>query len=56
MDSTDQRAIDNKMIALDGTENKANLGANAILAVFFLAVAKAAAKAKGIELANTLPT
>lgn len=49
MDSTDQRAIDNKMIALDGTENKANLGANAILAVS-LAVAKAAAKAKGIEL------
>ncbi len=49
MDAADQRAIDNKMIALDGTENKANLGANAILAVS-LAVAKAAAKAQGIEL------
>lgn len=38
----DQRAIDSKMIALDGSENKANLGANAILGVS-LAVAKAAA-------------
>jgi enolase len=49
MDAADQRAIDNKMLALDGTENKAKLGANAILAVS-LAAAKAAAKAKGIEL------
>ncbi len=45
MDPEDQRAIDNKMIKLDGTENKANLGGNAILAVS-LAVAKAAAKEK----------
>ncbi len=37
-----QRAIDNKMIALDGTKTKSNLGANAILGVS-LAVAKAAA-------------
>jgi len=39
---TDQTGIDEKMIALDGTENKGRLGANAILAVS-LAVAKAAA-------------
>ncbi|MCP5160213.1 MAG: phosphopyruvate hydratase [Hahellaceae bacterium] len=49
MDVTDQRALDNKMLALDGTENKARLGANAILAVS-LAAAKAAAQAKGVEL------
>src|ERR1051325_7701834 len=33
MDASDQRAIDRKMIELDGTENKGRLGANAILAV-----------------------
>lgn len=44
MDVTDQKAIDEKMIALDGTENKSKLGANAILAVS-LACVKAAAKA-----------
>ncbi len=49
MDATDQRALDNKMLELDGTENKANLGANAILAVS-LAAAKAAAVAKNIPL------
>lgn len=49
MDATDQRALDNKMLALDGTENKAKLGANAILAVS-LAAAKAAATGKGLEL------
>lgn len=49
MDATDQRALDEKMIELDGTENKEKLGANAILAVS-LAAAKAAANAKGIEL------
>ncbi len=42
MDATDQRGIDEKMIALDGTATKSNLGANAILGVS-LAVAKAAA-------------
>ncbi len=42
MDATDQRGIDAKMIALDGTATKSNLGANAILGVS-LAVAKAAA-------------
>ncbi len=49
LDSTDQRALDNKMLELDGTENKSKLGANAILAVS-LANAKAAAQAKGVEL------
>ena len=49
MDGLDQRALDTVMIELDGTENKAKLGANAILAVS-LAAAKAAAKAKGVEL------
>lgn len=45
-DASDQRQIDQLMIDLDGTENKSNLGANAILAVS-LAVAKAVAHAKG---------
>lgn len=49
MNAIDQRALDNAMLALDGTENKATLGANAILAVS-LAAAKAAAHAKGVEL------
>lgn len=40
MDAEDQKAIDEKMIALDGTPNKGRLGANAILSVS-LAVAKA---------------
>lgn len=44
-DIFDQKGIDQAMIACDGTENKGNLGANAILAVS-LAVAKAAAAAK----------
>lgn len=48
-DVTDQRAIDHLMIELDGTPNKANLGANAILAVS-LAVAKTAATALGLPL------
>ncbi|KAF0127964.1 MAG: enolase [Xanthobacteraceae bacterium] len=42
LDATDQVQIDNTMIALDGTENKSRLGANAILGVS-LATAKAAA-------------
>ena len=49
MDVTDQRALDNKMLELDGTENKTNLGANSILAVS-LAAAKAAATVKGVPL------
>jgi len=42
MDATDQVAIDNKLIEMDGTKTKSNLGANAMLGVS-LAVAKAAA-------------
>ena len=49
MDAEDQVAIDEAMIALDGTPNKARLGANAILGVS-LAVAKAAAEASGLPL------
>ena len=48
-DATDQRAIDQIMIQLDGTENKEKFGANAILAVS-LAVAKAAAESKNLPL------
>jgi len=49
MDATDQTGIDARMIELDGTECKSNLGANAILGVS-LAVAKAAAEALGLPL------
>ena len=48
-DAFDQAAIDRKMCELDGTENKKNLGANAILGVS-LAVAKAAAAAQNLPL------
>lgn len=54
-EATDQAAIDNAMIALDGTENKARLGANAILAVS-IAVAQAAAQSKGLPLYAYLKT
>ncbi|NWK54015.1 phosphopyruvate hydratase [Verrucomicrobiaceae bacterium N1E253] len=49
LDATDQAFIDKTMIELDGTPNKKNLGANAILGVS-LAVAKAAAEACGLPL------
>jgi enolase len=49
LDATEQIAIDRLMIDLDGTENKGNLGANAILGVS-LAAAKAAAKSLGLPL------
>jgi len=63
MDAEDQRRIDNLLIELDGTDNKARLGANAILGVS-LAVAKAAAISAGQPLfrylggvqARVLPT
>ena len=48
-DAADQRALDQAMIDADGTDNKATLGANAILAVS-LAAAKAAAQDKGMPL------
>ncbi len=49
LDATDQTYIDELMIALDGTENKSKLGANAILGVS-LAIAKAAAQSLGLPL------
>jgi enolase len=49
VDAEDQREIDQAMIALDGSDNKGNFGANAILGVS-LAVAKAAADARGLPL------
>ncbi|MBN9507168.1 MAG: phosphopyruvate hydratase [Altererythrobacter sp.] len=49
LDAEDQRDIDLAMIALDGTPNKARLGANAILGVS-LAAARAAANARGMPL------
>jgi enolase 1/2/3 len=62
MEAEDQAALDSELIALDGTENKGRLGANAILGVS-LAAAKAAADALGLPLyryvggvdANLLP-
>lgn len=55
MNASNQNEIDAKMIDLDGTENKGNLGANAILAVS-LATAKAAAEAKKIPLFEHIRT
>ena len=49
LEAEDQAEVDAAMIALDGTENKARLGANAILGVS-LAVAKAAADSRGLPL------
>ena len=46
MDASNQKLIDATMIALDGTENKSKLGANAMLAVS-MAVVQAAAAARG---------
>ena len=62
MDAADQTTLDLAMIALDGTENKSKLGANAILGVS-MAAARAAAQAYGLPLyryiggitARTLP-
>ena len=52
MDSYDQALIDNRLITLDGTKDKSNLGANAILATS-LAVAKAASLSRKVELLIT---
>jgi enolase len=49
MDATDQKAIDDKLIATDGTPNKARLGANALLAIS-MACARAAANDAGLPL------
>ena len=48
-DAADQQGVDQVMLDLDGTDNKSNLGANAILAVS-LAVAKAEAASEGLPL------
>ncbi|RNM17762.1 phosphopyruvate hydratase [Nocardioides pocheonensis] len=49
LDAADQRLVDQEMLDLDGTPNKANLGANAILGAS-LAVARAAAMSAGLPL------
>jgi enolase len=49
MDAYDQIAVDEEMLELDGTENKSNLGANALLAVS-MGTARAAAQDQGIPL------
>jgi len=49
LDAQDQRGLDARLLQLDGTDNKSNLGANAILAVS-LAAAHAAAKDRGLPL------
>ena len=49
MDAADLAAVDGKMLELDGTENKGNLGANAILGVS-MAVSRAAATSAGVPL------
>ncbi|HCN16318.1 MAG TPA: phosphopyruvate hydratase, partial [Moraxellaceae bacterium] len=49
MDVSKQQDIDNKLLALDGTENKEKLGANATLAVS-LAAARAAAQSQKLPL------
>ena len=53
MNIYNQREIDNKLIELDGTDNKGNLGANATLGVS-IAVARAAANSLGMSLYNYL--
>ncbi|MCC5856898.1 MAG: phosphopyruvate hydratase [Ectothiorhodospiraceae bacterium] len=53
MDAADQRAVDQRMIELDGTDNKGRLGANALLAAS-LAVARAQAADRGMGLYRSL--
>ena len=53
LDALNQRAVDQKMITLDGTENKSRLGANAMLGVS-LAVARAAASARALPLYKSI--
>jgi len=53
MDAADQKALDRRLIELDGTPNKGRLGANAILGVS-LAVAKATAAERGLSLFRSL--
>jgi enolase len=53
VDLDDQRALDQRMIDLDGSDNKGRLGANALLAIS-LATAKAEAQSKGVSLHHHL--
>ncbi len=53
LDALNQLAVDQKMITLDGTENKSRLGANAMLGVS-LAVARAAASARALPLYKSI--
>ncbi len=53
MSAADQKAIDKKLLEIDGTKNKGKLGANALLGAS-LAVAKAQAKSAGLELFESL--
>ena len=53
MDVNDQKAVDQKMIEIDGTENKETLGANAMLAVS-MAAANAAANEQGVPLYQSM--
>ena len=53
LDASDQRAVDERMVEVDGTTNKGRLGANAILGIS-LAVAKAAADDAGLSLFRSL--
>lgn len=55
LDASDQREIDEKLIELDGTENKSKLGANAILSVS-MAVTKAAAKSENLPVYKYIAT
>jgi enolase len=55
MDAADQKALDIKMMQLDGTENKGRIGANAILGVS-MAAARAAALEAGVPLYRYLNT
>ncbi len=53
LDAADQRALDEQLIALDGTDNKGNLGANALLGVS-MAAAHAVANERGLPLWKSL--
>lgn len=53
LDGLDQKALDKKLIALDGTENKSRLGANALLGVS-LAVARAASSSRNLPLYKSI--
>jgi enolase len=55
MDAVEQRAVDTAMLDLDGTENKANLGANAILAVSLATARPPPRRRRACRCTRTLP-